>query len=424
MNTKSFVNRRMLVVMSAGVLLFASGEICLSQNEEQKENELPQVQILLGAEKLDVLAPALDGKESGPTEPPMLPPGTESLSELYSPDNLGIGRRNLNPQRIQNEKRYNPETKYFREQISQQIDFLAQQGNDVQQLRELVERLQLALENSAQPTPRDVEVAVFAVPEAAQEGPEHDAHPRVGLSFPGPPPAGPPGFQPPGFSPPGLRMGGHPEMHRNQSPPVHHPEGRSPEGPFAEDRKRIAALTESAERIAQAGLPDVAHGLRERARQLERELAEQQERMQQEEHKRMESAMRERQEQAHRQPQRLMQQRREGIERGGIPSPPLREVHEQLEQLRGDMHKLSEQMADLTRLIRQHHNPETDRSHHGEMDDDGDGDDEDDDDEDDDDEDDDDEDDDDEDNDDEDDDDDEDETDDDEHKERGEHEKD
>ena len=265
MNTKSCAIRRSLLVMGAGVVLLASGEICLSQN----------------------------------------------------------------------------------------IDFLAQQGNDVQQLRELVERLQLGLQNSENRTTRDVEVAVFAVGEAAQEGPEgphHQGSPRTGISFTGPS----------GFSPPGMRMRGRAEMHPGEGPQIHHPEANSPAGPFAEDRKRIAALTESAERITQAGLPDVAHGLRERAGQLERELAEKQERMQQEERKRMESAMRERQEHARQQPQRLMEHRREGIDRGDHPTPPLRELHEQMEQLRHDMHKLSEQMADLTRLSSGRHNPGND----------------------------------------------------------------
>ena len=367
MNTKSFVIRRSLLVMSAGVLLFASGDRCMSQDADQKENQLRTMRLLFGAEGLDVISPTLNGQESGPRETQMLPPGTKSLSELHS-----SGRRSA--------QRSNPETKYFREQISQQIDFLARQGNDVQQLRELVEQLQLAQENSAQRTTREVEVAVFAVPEAAQEGPggpQNEGHPRVGLSFAGQPPAGAPNFGPPNFGPPMMRMEGRAEMRPGQGPQIHQPEVHSPEGQFAEDRRRIAALNESAERITQAGLPDVAHGLRERAGQLERELAEKQKRMQQEERKRMESAMRERQAQTRQQPQRLMEQRREGVERGDQPTPPLRELHEQLEQVRRDMHKLSEQMAVLTRLIQQHHNPGHDRGHHGDMDDDEDGDDED-----------------------------------------------
>ena len=171
-----------------------------------------------------------------------------------------------------------------------------------------------------------------------------------------PPPAGGPSAGAPGFDP-----SNRPELHPGQLPKIHQSDAQGPDGPFAEDRRRIAALTESAERIAQAGLPDVAQGLRERAGQLERELAEKQERMQQEERQRTESAMPERQE-----------QRRAGIERGDDPTPPLRELHEQMEQVRRDMHKLSEQMADLTRLIQQHHNPRTDRGRHEEMDEDGD----------------------------------------------------
>ena len=231
MITNSLVIRRSFLVMSVGVVLFASGHRCFSQGADQKENELRQTQILLGAEGLDVVSPALKRQAFEDTERPMLPLGTESRSEL----------------------------------------------------------------------------------------------------------------------------------HPGQGSQIHHPEAHSPEGSFAEDRRRIAALTESAERIAQAGLPEVAQGLRERAGQLERELAEKQERMQQEERQRTESAMPERQE-----------QRRAGIERGDDPTPPLRELHEQMEQLRRDMHKLSEQIADLTSLIQQHHNPRTDRGRHEEMDEDGD----------------------------------------------------
>jgi hypothetical protein len=381
MTTKSFVIRPSFLVMSAGALLFSAGDRCLSQDAEQKENEVRQIQILLGVEGLDVVSPALKGEEPVPTETPMLPPGTESISELHSPGHPGIERRNLESRHVQNAQKSNLDTEYFREQISQQIDFLARQGNDVQQLRELVERLQLALENYEKRTTRDVEVAVFAVPEAAQESPEgtqRRGSPRAGISFTGSPPAGPPGFGPPGFGPPALRMGGRAEMHPGQKPQIQHPEAHTPEGLFAEDRKRIASLTESAERIAQAGLPDVAHGLRERAEQLERELAEKQARVQHEERQRTESAMRERQEQARQQPQRqqprrlmeqrLMGQRREGIEieLAGHPTPQSRELHEQMEQLRRDMHKLSEQMTDLTRLIQQHHNPRNDRGRHDE----------------------------------------------------------
>ena len=381
MNTKSLVIRRSFLVTCVGVALIASGDRCVSQDAEHKENELRQIEILLGAEGLDVVSPELNGEEPGLPETPMLPPGTESISELHSPDNLGIGRRNLEPRHVQSVQRSNPKTKYLREQISQQIDFLARQGNDVQQLKELVERLQFALESSERETTRDVEVSVFAVPDAGQEGPQHPGHPRVGLSFSGPPPAGPPGF-----SPPGLRMEGRAQMHQVQGRQIRHPEADSNNGQFAEDRRRIVALIESAERITQAGLPDVAHGLRERAEQLERELAEKQERMQQEERQRTESAMRERQEQARQQsqrheqarqqPQRLMEHRREEIERGESPAPPLRELHEQMEQLRHDMHKLSEQMADLTRLSSERHNPGNDGGRHDDMDDEEDGDDE------------------------------------------------
>ena len=214
------------------------------------------------------------------------------------------------------------------------------------QVQELAERLQLALENSFKGAQSKVEAAVFAVSAVAQErseGPQHEGHPRAGISFTGPPTVGPPpgppnfgppnfgppgfgppGFGPPDFNPPGLRMRGRVELHQGQSPQIHHPEPHGPEGAFEEDRRRIQALTESAQRLAQAGLPDLAHGLRERAEQIERELAEKQERMQQEERQRAEAKMRERQAQARHQPQRLMEQRREGIEHGDHPPLPLR----------------------------------------------------------------------------------------------------
>lgn len=390
MITKSYVFRPSFLALSVGIVLFASGDPCLSQDAEEKE--LSRIEILLEAEKLDLVSPELKGEEPGPPEAPMLPPGMESISELHSLDHPEIGRRNQE-RRVQIEQRSNPEIKSFHEQISQQLDFLARQGNDVQQLKELVERLRLALENSEERTTRDVEVVVFADTGAAQDGPagpQHKGSPRAGISFSGPPPGGPPGFRPPGFGPPALRRGGHAEMHPGQGPQIHHPEAHSPEGAFAEDRKRIASLTESAERIAQAGLPDVAHGLRERAGQLERELAEKQERVREEERQRTESAMRERQEQSRQQAQRqqpkrlmeqrLMGQRREGIEieLAGHPAPQLRELHEQMEQVRRDIHKLSEQMAVLTELIQQQHNRRNNRGHHeadgdeGEMEDDDD----------------------------------------------------
>ena len=159
--------------------------------------------------------------------------------------------------------------------------------------------------------------------------PLNEGHARVGLSFAEPPPAGAPNFGTPNSGTPGLRMGTRSEMHQGQGPQIRHLEAHGPEGPFAEDRRRIAALTESAERIARAGLPDVARGLRERAGEIERELVEKHERMQQEDHRRAQAEVRE-----HLQQQRRMEQRREGLEHGDHSAQTLRELHEQVAMIR------------------------------------------------------------------------------------------
>lgn len=255
------------------------------------------------------------------------------------------------------------------------------------QAKDFAASLQHTLENYFPGVQSKVEVAVFAIAADAQqgsEGPQHPGQPRFGISFGGQPPVGgppngpnqnsgrpngPPNFGNPHFGPgnsrpPGMRMESPEPQHQGQGSLMHHPEVHNPEGPFAEDRRRIAALIESAERILQAGLPDVAHGLRERAGQLERELGEKQARMQREERERTELAMRERRQHQNQQSQHQTDQRRDGIAPSGQATPPLRELHEQIEQLRRDMHKLSEQMADLTHLIQQRQHSMNDRGRH------------------------------------------------------------
>jgi hypothetical protein len=122
--------------------------------------------------------------------------------------------------------------------------------------------------------------------------------------------------------------GDRPESLRGQ-----HSETRSPEGAIEADQQRIQALVESADRVARAGLPDVAHELRQRAERLEREVAAKRE---------------------------LLERLRDNNRRAETPllrhenkpsNPPIHELHEQLGQLRHDMHKLSEQMEHLTNLI-------------------------------------------------------------------------
>ena len=260
------------------------------------------------------------------------------------------------------------------------------------QVKDFAASLQHTFKNYFPGVQSKVEVAVFAIAADAQqgsEGPQHPGQPRFGISFDGQPPTGgppngpnqnsgrpngPPNFGNPHFGPgnsrpPGMRMERPELQHQGQGSLMHHPEVHNPEGPFAEDRRRIAALIESAERILQAGLPDVAHGLRERAGQLERELGEKQARMQREERERTELAMRDRQQHQNQQRQNQQlrhetDQRRDGIAPSGQATQPLRELHEQIEQLRRDMHKLSEQMADLTHLIQQRQHSMNDRSRH------------------------------------------------------------
>jgi len=181
---------------------------------------------------------------------------------------------------------------------------------------------------------------------------------------------------PPGFRPPMLMMQHRSQEHQGPGPQIHRPEMHQPAGPFAEDQKRIAALTESAERLSHAGLPDAAHGLMERAGQIKRELAEKQERIQREEHERAKAKMREQKEQAHHQ-QRLMEERkmdqhRDRAEHADRPALPIHELHEQLVQLRREMHSINQKVSHLTEMIEHHHRAQERRGHHEDMDEDDD----------------------------------------------------
>ncbi len=155
----------------------------------------------------------------------------------------------------------------------------------------------------------------------------------------------------------------------SQRPQIHRPESYRPNtqqagGPFAEDRKRIAALTESADRIAREGLPDVAHGLRERAQHLQRELGEKQNRMEQEARQRAEAEMRQRMERARIEGgvNRREDEHRGQVDRGERDEPGLSEIHEQLNRLGHEMRELNEKMERLTEMLERHHGRDRQRN--------------------------------------------------------------
>lgn len=356
---------RITPLFIAGILMALPDNRCLAQTDEPKENEIRQIQILLRTEGLDIISPERNAKELLPKEREMLPPGRQAGSVL-SIDNLGMERRNLQPQNDQPVPQHLPDTTFFREQLSQQIEFLANQGTDVQKLKELVEQLQLALQSSEKETTSDIAVAVFAVPGEPQQRPEGSPQPT--------PPTPPHGERPmggrPGFTPPMLMMQKHMLQQNGPRPQMHRPDVHEPEGRFADEKKRIAALTESAERLAQAGMPDVAHGLRERAGQIKQELAEKQERIQHEERERAQAQMREQQEHARQQRERMAEQRRESAVHDDHPALPLRELHEQLEQLRREVHSINEKVSHLTEMIEHHHRAQERQSPREEMKDD------------------------------------------------------
>lgn len=351
---KSRVTPQTLLMIVAGIAMAWPNNLCLGQADDAKENDVGQLQILLRTDGLDVVSPERKGGFPEFVKDQMLPPGVRTLR-----DKSAI-RRQKTLQAIESTGDHEElDTKYFREQLSQQIEFLANQGNDVQKLRELVERLQLALEVAEKETTSDVAVAVFAVPAEPQQRPEENPQPT-------PPNFERPivGFGYPGFAPHTMMPQNHILQHRGQEPQNHRPEFRLPgidrpeihqPGPFAEDLNRITALKESAERLAQAGLPDVAHGLREQAGQVEREMAEKQERMKREER------------------ERAQVQTRAGNEHADRSVMPMRELHQQMQQLQREMHKVSERLGHLTEMIERLHDSHGDRyRHHQDIDDDDD----------------------------------------------------
>ncbi len=359
---------RITPLIIVGIVMALPDTRCLAQTDEPKENNVQQMQILLRTEGLDIISPELRGgiipdlkQKYGKKDPlnndQMLPAENKTQKEKSD-----IRLQRLRDTKEKAKSQQNSDTSFFREQLSQQIEFLANQGTDVQKLKELVERLQLALETSENESTGDIAVAVFARPKEPQQRPE-------GSPQPTPPNGERPTFGRPGFTPPMLMMQNHMQQHQGPAQQMHRPEMHLPEGPFAEDLKRIAALGESAERLAQAGMPDIAQGLRERAGQTKKELAEKQERTKSEERERTLAKMREQQEQARHQLERLAEQRRESAEREDRPALPLRELHEQLEQLRREVHSINEKVSHLTEMIEHHHRAQEPQGHHEEMDD-------------------------------------------------------
>jgi len=347
--------RRITPLIIVGIAMALPDNRCLAQTEEQKENEIQQVQILLRTEGLDIVSPERKGGLPAVMKDQMLPPDFKAQqmnSEI---------RRQLRKE--QAERQQTSDSNRIREWLSQKIEALTNQGIDVQKQKEHVERLQLAVGNLEETT-GEVAVAVFAVPGEPQQRPEGGPQPT--------PPTPPHGERPiggrPGFMPPILMMQNRMQQHQNPGPQMHHPEMHQPDGPFADDMKRIAALSESAERLAQAGMPDVAHGLRERAGQIKKELAEKQERIQREERERAQAKMREQQEQARHQQERMAENRRDSADRDDRPALPIRELHEQLEQLRRELHSINEKVSHLTEMIEHHHRAQERRGHHEEMD--------------------------------------------------------
>ena len=353
--------RHVISLIIAGIVMTSPVSRCLAQADEPKDNNVRQMQILLRTEGLDIVSPERKAQEVLPSEREMLPPGQQQAGLVPSVDHLGIGRQRLQPQNHQTVQKRMSDTTFFREQLSQQIEFLANQGTDVQKLRELIERLQLALESSEKETTSDIAVAVFAVPGEPQQRPEGSPQPTP----PTPPLWERPMADRPGFKPPMLMRQGHMLQQNGPRPQMHESEGR-----FADEKKRIAALSESAERLAQAGMPDVAQGLRERAGQIKKELAEKQERIQHEERERAQAEMRDQQEHARQQRERMAEQRRELAEHDGHPALPLRELHEKLEQLQREVHSINEKVSHLTEMIEHHHRAQERQSPREEMEDD------------------------------------------------------
>lgn len=350
------VHFRPFLVFAAYAAMAGSCGVTLGLTDEIKDSNTEQLQTLLRTEGLDLISPERNAAGSDLHNDQMLP----------LPDWQGRQENNRRMMQLRTQRAQTTNQELLSKAIREQLDTLANQGNDVQALKELFEKLEHVLKTSENANTDEVAVAVFAVPEEPQQRPEEN--PKLTPPKPQHPAAGRPGFGPP------LLMTQHRMQQHGPGPQIHRPETHQPAGPFAEDQKRIAALRDSAERLAHAGLPDAAHGLMERAGQIQRELAEKQERIQREEHERARARMREQQEQAHHQQRRIEERKteehRERNEHADRPALPVRELHEQLEQLRREVHSINEKVSHLTEMIELHHRAQEHRGHRNDMDDD------------------------------------------------------
>ena len=367
------VNFRIFLAITACAVMAGSCGVSFGQADEIKESDTQQLQILLRTEGLDLISPERINVGSDLTIDQMLPLATRSALEKRADSSRMLQTRKLPAQASKN-----LDTHTIREQLAKQIEILANQGNDVQTLKDIFEKLQQALKAAEETNEDNIAVAVFAVPEEPQHRPDGNPKPTPPMihspieHHPGftPPMAQHPMVGRPGFMPPMLMMEYRMQEHQGPGPQIHRPEMHQPAGPFAEDQKRIAVLTESAERLSHAGLPDAAHGLMERAGQIKREVAEKQERIRHEDLERAQAKMREQKEQAQHQKERMTEQRHDSAESDDRPALPLHGLHEQLEQLRREVHSINEKVSHLIEMIEHHHQAQQGAGHREEMDDD------------------------------------------------------
>ena len=367
------VNFRIFLAITACAVMAGSCGVSFGQADEIKESDTQQLQILLRTEGLDLISPERINVGSDLTIDQMLPLATRSALEKRADSSRMLQTRKLRAQASKN-----LDTHTIREQLAKQIEILANQGNDVQTLKDIFEKLQLALKVAEETNEDNIAVAVFAVPEEPQHRPDGNPKPTPPMIHP--PIEGQLGFTPPmaqhpmagrpGLMPPMLMMEYRMQEHQGPGPQIHRPEMHQPAGPFAEDQKRIAVLMESAERLSHAGLPDAAHGLMERAGQIKREVAEKQERIRHEDLERAQAKMREQKEQAQHQKERMTEQRHDSAESDDRPALPLHGLHEQLEQLRREVHSINEKVSHLIEMIEHHHQAQQGAGHREEMDDD------------------------------------------------------
>jgi hypothetical protein len=136
MTTMLHRNLRQFAAISAGILLLSTGGNCFAQAVEPAPSDIGRIYNTLLQDGLNIISPSRPDIRSGREAVQMLPPGASRAQP-----HAGFGRRNAGPQQVATPPVPDSPTTYFRAQLSDQIDFLAKQGNDVQQLRGMVERL-------------------------------------------------------------------------------------------------------------------------------------------------------------------------------------------------------------------------------------------------------------------------------------------